>query len=186
MVEGTVMKIKVSALRLRNVYQIYGMLRDLSKDARRHFRALPTKGLRNSIKTLISLALMSTSLDRCIPLLPYVLYGLVALEEGKKIVGLAYLLVPKSKSKAHNATLGIVISEGYRGKGIGTLLTRAIKVYAKALGLSKISLEVDSDNEPAIKLYLKQGFKIEGVLKCEERVNDRLIDVYRMGLLLQC
>jgi len=178
------MKIKMRALRLRDVYQTYCMLRDLSKEARRHFRALPTKGLRNSIKTLISLALMSTGLDRCIPLLPYTLYGLVALEE-EKIVGLAYLLVPKSKSKAHNATLGIVVSEGYRGKGIGTLLTRAIKVYARALGSSKISLEVDSDNEIAIKLYLKQGFKIEGILKCEERVNDKLIDVYRMGLLLQ-
>lgn len=53
----------------------------------------------------------------------------------------------------------IVVGEEYRNRGIGSFLLRETKLIAKEKGCKKIVLEVDRDNENAIKLYNKLGFK---------------------------
>lgn len=46
----------------------------------------------------------------------------------------------------------------WAGKGIAARLMSQCAEYAKASGMRQISLEVASDNYPAIKLYEKSGF----------------------------
>ena len=52
----------------------------------------------------------------------------------------------------------IVTHKEYRGKGIGTLLFKALLVELKNAGIVKVFLEVEHDNTPALKLYENLGF----------------------------
>lgn len=54
--------------------------------------------------------------------------------------------------------LGIAVSEGFRGKGIGKLVMEYLILKAEEINLSNIYLSVDKDNSQAIKLYEKFGF----------------------------
>lgn len=55
--------------------------------------------------------------------------------------------------------IGIAVSEEVRGKGVGTLLMRKIIKQAKDEGYINISLSVDLENDAAINIYNKLGFK---------------------------
>ena len=76
------------------------------------------------------------------------------------VIGL--LSIDKINSKAeYYITIG---ETSFKNKGIATKATQAIIEYGfKELGLHKIYLTVDADNEAAIRLYEKTGFIREGV-----------------------
>lgn len=59
----------------------------------------------------------------------------------------------------------IVVKKNFRKKGIGSKLLENLIMLAKEAGKEKISLEVNSTNLPAIKLYEKNGFKNVGFRK---------------------
>ena len=52
----------------------------------------------------------------------------------------------------------LVVKKSFRQKGIGKELVKFIKIKAKEEGFSEISIGVDLDNYPAIKLYAQSGF----------------------------
>lgn len=54
----------------------------------------------------------------------------------------------------------LIVKKEYRGKGIGSLITDFLIDKAKEMGYREISLGVDRDNEKALHLYKKKGFKI--------------------------
>ncbi|MBS7642874.1 MAG: ribosomal protein S18-alanine N-acetyltransferase [Candidatus Bathyarchaeia archaeon] len=66
-------------------------------------------------------------------------------------------------SKAH--ILSIAIHPGYRRMGLGGTLLREAIDDMKRLGIRKVLLEVRVDNDAAIRLYSKAGFKIHSILK---------------------
>ena len=73
-------------------------------------------------------------------------------------------------SKANkNADVFIAIGDDdYRGKGVGRFAMEYLIEYGfKKLKLHKINLGVVKENLPAVKLYKKLGFKIEGNMKEE-------------------
>lgn len=51
------------------------------------------------------------------------------------------------------------------------------------LNLHKLNCEVLAFNAPVIKLHEKFGFKVEGVLREQHRVDEQYVDVYRLGML---
>lgn len=59
----------------------------------------------------------------------------------------------------------IVVKKDFRKKGIGSLLLEKLISMTKELKFKELTLEVNSNNEPAKKLYLKFGFKELGVRK---------------------
>lgn len=63
------------------------------------------------------------------------------------------------KRKRHRATLGISVLKDYWGRGIGSMLMEAAIQTAESAGYSQIELETAADNERAIKLYERFGFK---------------------------
>jgi RimJ/RimL family protein N-acetyltransferase len=82
-----------------------------------------------------------------------------------KIVGDCGIKGHKSPKTKHNVDLGISILKEYWNKGLGTLLMEHTINYARITGLIKnIFLEVREDNDFAIKLYEKMGFKKVGVM----------------------
>lgn len=55
--------------------------------------------------------------------------------------------------------LGIAIAKGFQGQGLGTLLMTHLLTYARLHDLKMLKLAVDTDNNAAIFLYKKFGFK---------------------------
>jgi len=57
----------------------------------------------------------------------------------------------------------ICVDEKYRGKGIGTKILENIKEIAKTRGCTDLYLTVNQENENAIKVYEKFGFKVKNI-----------------------
>lgn len=87
---------------------------------------------------------------------------LVALHNDK-IVGWCDISPLDRPVFAHIGSLGIGIISAYRGKGIGNALLEATLHAAKRKGLTRIELTVRENNKPAIALYEKFGFIVEGI-----------------------
>ena len=82
------------------------------------------------------------------------------------------------------AELSIWVGEGYRNGGSGTEALRLALGYAFGeLKLHKIYLRVLEYNTRAIRTYEKCGFRVEGVLRDEMKVNGQWHALVYMGLL---
>lgn len=57
----------------------------------------------------------------------------------------------------------ICIDEKYRGNGIGTQLLEHLKTMGKEQGCTDMYLTVNQENENAIKVYEKFGFKVKSI-----------------------
>jgi len=85
----------------------------------------------------------------------------VAEDEGA-IIGLALYYVRYSTWKGRRLYLeDLVVTEAYRGKGIGKLLFEVIMQETRDLGFSGMMWQVLDWNEPAIKFYNKYEANIE-------------------------
>lgn len=84
---------------------------------------------------------------------------LVALVDGV-LAGTADLRPAGSSRKClHRSTMGISVRAAFQGRGIGTLLMHALLESAEHIGCEQVELEVLSQNEKAISLYEKCGFR---------------------------
>lgn len=88
---------------------------------------------------------------------------LVVEVEGK-IVGFARCQGSELSRFRHKAEFGICILKEYWSYGIGKVILENILMWAAAVGIEKISLNVVQTNTKAIELYKKYGFVEEGLL----------------------
>ena len=58
----------------------------------------------------------------------------------------------------------LVVSEACRGQGIGRQLLAAVEQEARRRGAGRVTLEVRADNEIALPLYRRVGFRDPGAL----------------------
>jgi RimJ/RimL family protein N-acetyltransferase len=109
-------------------------------------------------------------------------YGAFVAEADGKVVGYIGLrLAPYGV-----VTIAMAILEGFRGRGVGTLLVERGIAWARQAGAHKLALEVWPHNEAAIALYKKMGFTEEGRLRRHyRRRNGQLWDALVMGLQLE-
>lgn len=100
------------------------------------------------------------------------------------IVGMCGINGSKKSRLRHSASLGITIISEYWGMGIGKKLIETGIEWAKGNGISRMELKVDTINYRALSLYLKLGFKVEGTLKNDKKLQDGSYrDAYTMALL---
>jgi UDP-4-amino-4,6-dideoxy-N-acetyl-beta-L-altrosamine N-acetyltransferase len=59
----------------------------------------------------------------------------------------------------------------------------ALEHVFQTLGIHKLSCEVLAFNEAVIRLHKKFGFQVEGVFRDHHKLNDKYIDIVRLGLL---
>jgi putative acetyltransferase len=97
---------------------------------------------------------------------PESLYHLVAVV-GDRVVGMVSIeTFPNRPRRRHVGAIGICVHDEWHGKGVGTALMRAIIDLADNwLNLTRLELEVYTDNEAAISLYERMGFEVEGTLR---------------------
>jgi putative acetyltransferase len=74
------------------------------------------------------------------------------------------------------------VHDDWQGKGVGTaFMLAAVDMADKWLNLTRLELEVYTDNESAVRLYKKFGFEIEGMMKRFAFRDGEYVDVYAMA-----
>jgi putative acetyltransferase len=105
---------------------------------------------------------------------------LVAAIEGQIIAqaGLRRL----SGRQHHSAYLGMGVHDGWVRRGVGTALMVALLDAADNwLGIRRIQLTVYVDNAPAMHLYRRFGFVVEGTHQAYALRDGRYVDAYAMA-----
>jgi len=91
-----------------------------------------------------------------------------------------------SGRRAHAASLGMGVHDGYVGRGIGSLLLRElIDMADRWLGIERLELTVYTDNKPAIALYERHGFVVEGTHRAFAFRDGDFVDAFAMARLRQ-
>ena len=123
---------KIRKLKLKDTLKVYYMYKNSSEELRRTFTL--SRNLRNFLLRFIFRRMN----------------GFVCLN-GKEIVGFVFLSYLRIKD---DKTLGIMVKEGYQGRGISKKLMSTI-----LKNQNKVRLDVLEDNKKAINLYKSFGFK---------------------------
>jgi ribosomal protein S18 acetylase RimI-like enzyme len=71
---------------------------------------------------------------------------------------------------------GLAVASAARRQGVAAALLTAAEDQARARGAAKLSLRVLSTNASAIRLYERQGFEHEGLLRGEFLIDGRYVD----------
>jgi L-phenylalanine/L-methionine N-acetyltransferase len=111
-------------------------------------------------------------------------YSLVALVDGRIVGRLGLSTEMGRPRRKHVGGIGMAVRDDFQGQGIGTALMRAaVDMADNWLNLLRLELTVFTDNEPAVRLYKKCGFEIEGTLRCHSFRAGQYLDVYYMARL---
>ena len=106
----------------------------------------------------------------------------IALDAGQ-VVGWCDIVRKKLEGFTHAAALGMGVQKDYRGQGIGERLALAALQRAREVGLERVELDVYASNGPAIGLYEKLGFVVEGVHRRARKLDGQYDDLISMALL---
>jgi putative acetyltransferase len=111
------------------------------------------------------------------------MHHLVAEIDGR-VVGSAGMHLATSPRQRHMADIGMTVHDDFQGRGVGTaLLAAALDLADNWLNLRRVELHVYTDNAPAIHLYEKFGFEIEGTARQYAFRAGQYVDAYAMARL---
>lgn len=109
--------------------------------------------------------------------------SIVACVRGE-VVGHLALSIYMNPRTRHAGHFGIAVRDDWQGKGIGTeLMQVCLDLADNWLGLARLDLRVFVDNAPAISLYKKFGFEIEGTHKRFAFRDGEYVDAHVMARL---
>jgi putative acetyltransferase len=87
-------------------------------------------------------------------------------------------------NRSHVGHIGMMVHTDYQGMGVGSaLMEAAIDLAENWLGLTRLQLEVYTDNARAIGLYEKYGFEREGLYRAYAYRDGQYVDTLVMGRL---
>jgi ribosomal protein S18 acetylase RimI-like enzyme len=108
----------------------------------------------------------------------------VAVSPDGEVVGWCDVTPLSRPTQAHRGVFGVGLLPQFRGRGIGTRLTKKALGAAQAFGLHRVELTVREHNTGAIGLYKKEGFEIEGVQRDAVLVGGVYENVVCMAVVL--
>jgi putative acetyltransferase len=110
------------------------------------------------------------------------LFSLVACVEDEVVGSLGLENSPTRWRMRHVATIGMAVRDDWQGRGVGTaLMEAALDLADNWLNLARVELTVFADNAPAIALYEKFGFEIEGTHRRYAFRDGEYIDAHSMA-----
>ena len=108
--------------------------------------------------------------------------GLVACVDGEVVGQLNLHTSPNRPRRRHVGQIGMAVRDDWQGRGVGTaLMQAAVDLADNWLNLLRLELQVYTDNEPAMRLYQRFGFAIEGTLARYAYREGKYVDVYAMA-----
>ena len=115
---------------------------------------------------------------------PEGMFNLLACVENDIIGHLGLHTFPNHPRRRHVGQIGMAVRDDWHGKGAGSaLMEAAVDLANQWLNLTRLELDVYTDNEPAIRLYKKFGFVIEGTLINYAYRDGQFVDTYTMARL---
>lgn len=92
-------------------------------------------------------------------------YPFLVAKDGLSVVGYAYFDAFNQRSAyRHTADLSIYLSKDCAGRGVGTILYKALEKSASELGIDNIISIITSENEKSVAFHEKNGFHFKGRL----------------------
>jgi len=101
--------------------------------------------------------------------------------EGKLVASLTLTPSPRPRLR-HCAEFGISVLTAYHRLGIGRALMIEMMEWARANGIRKIDLRVNQDNQRAIEMYHRFGFKVEGKRSRAIKIKGEFKEEWLMGM----
>jgi putative acetyltransferase len=115
---------------------------------------------------------------------PEGMFSLVACVEDEVIGEISLHTSPTRWRMRHVGSIGMAVRDDRQGQGIGTaLMEAALDLADNWLNLTRVGLTVYVDNAPAIALYEKFGFEIEGTHRRFAFRDGEYVDGYSMARL---
>lgn len=115
---------------------------------------------------------------------PEGMISLLACAENEIVGQLGLHTFPNFPRRRHVGQIGMAVRDDWQGRGAGTaLMEAAVELSDRWLNLTRLELEVYTDNEPAIRLYKKFSFSIEGTLVQFAFRDGQFVDAYAMARL---
>jgi ribosomal protein S18 acetylase RimI-like enzyme len=102
---------------------------------------------------------------------------------GDEVLGWCDLRPKTAPTLRHSAVLGMGVVAEHRGRGIGSRMLAACLDLARERGIDRAELVVRADNAPAIALYRRFGFEVEGACRQYLRVDGVDYDALLMARL---
>ena len=110
------------------------------------------------------------------------MFSLVACVDDEVVGEISLHTTPTHWRMRHVASIGMAVRDDWQGKGVGTALMQAVIDLADNwLNLTRIELRVYVDNAPAIALYEKFGFEVEGTHRRMAFRNGEYVDGHSMA-----
>jgi putative acetyltransferase len=101
---------------------------------------------------------------------------------GDELLGQISIELHSSLRRRHVASIGMGVKASARSQGVGTALVRAaIDLCESWTNISRIELEVYTDNHAGIALYKKCGFVLEGTCRHYAFRDGAFVDVHIMA-----
>ncbi|HBC3980289.1 GNAT family N-acetyltransferase [Vibrio parahaemolyticus] len=104
----------------------------------------------------------------------------VALKDGE-VIGWADIMPSSRNTMSHVGSLGMGVVAPFRGQGVGKKLLINVIEHAWSQGLTRLELEVFSDNTTAIEMYKKHGYMVEGTKKFARFYEEKYQDIILMA-----
>jgi len=111
-------------------------------------------------------------------------YCVLVAERAGRIVGLLLCRNHHHPSLSGMVQLTLCVNRSFRRMGIGSSLLREAIRWARRAGARRLQLTVFAHNVPALSVYKKAGFAIEGILSGAARVGGAEHDLLVMALRL--
>jgi putative acetyltransferase len=116
---------------------------------------------------------------------PEGMFSLVACADEEVIGEISLITSPTRWRIRHVGSIGMAVHDDWQGNGVGTaLMEAALDLADNWLNLTRVELRVYVDNAPAIALYKKFGFEIEGTHHRFAFRNGEYVDSYSMARIV--
>ena len=104
--------------------------------------------------------------------------------ESGEIAGVGIVESMRGSRLSHSSEISLTVMRNYWGMGIGSHLMEMMIDHAKAVGTHALTLYVRADNNRAISLYEKYGFRNTGRTPDFFKIGDCYFDAIHMYLAL--
>lgn len=84
----------------------------------------------------------------------------------------------------HSASIFVYLDSAWWGRGLAAEGVRACIEEARRRGIVRLEVLVVDENERSRRLFLRNGFQVEGVRRCGFRGDDRFHDLLTLALVL--
>lgn len=108
----------------------------------------------------------------------------ICLKENEKPIGRIYISNIDKHYDSLDITRIYIADKAIRGQGLGEeALKAALKLAFEEMDMERVTLDHFTENSIASALYLKLGFKYEGVMRHGGKKDGKYVDLHLMSML---